>query len=95
MRKILATSSVLIGLLFGGVGVANATPVPDAPSAPVATSTQAAENNANDNDNSGLWGLAGLLGLIGLIGLRRRNDADRGVTPGATTARGAAVPPRA
>ena len=81
MRTLLAASLASVGILFGGVGVANATTGPDMSSVPAATTTVVAQDDAtsDDGDDTGLWGLAGLLGLLGLLGLKRRNDADRRV----------------
>jgi MYXO-CTERM domain-containing protein len=86
MRMLFAMMCTMLALLFGGMGVANATPAVAGPDAPVATSTTLADDDVNGDDDSGkqgLWGLAGLLGLLGLLGLRRRNDTYRGPnTPG-------------
>jgi hypothetical protein len=95
MRMFLAGTLTVLGLLFGGVGVANATTA--APIASSTTTTLADNNNQssdNDSDKTGLWGLAGLLGLAGLpglLGLRRRNDA---VRTGPGTAPGGTIPPQ-
>ena len=87
MRKTFGVSLTALTLLFGGVGVAQATttivPVPST------RTTIAAATDEGDSDNTGLWGLVGLLGLLGLAGLKRRNDRD--VTAD-TTARGPGAP---
>jgi MYXO-CTERM domain-containing protein len=59
-------------LLFGGVGVANASTL-EAPA--TTTLAQAQDSQDDDNGDNGLWGLVGLLGLVGLAGLKRRKDA--------------------
>jgi LPXTG-motif cell wall-anchored protein len=93
MRTIFAALLAVAAVSFGGAGVANATAVPDLSSAPLTTSTTlAADEAGDDGDDTGLWGLAGLLGLLGLLGLKRRNDADRRVTP--ATAQGRGTNPR-
>ncbi|HZA09126.1 LPXTG cell wall anchor domain-containing protein [Mycobacterium sp.] len=97
MRTFFAVICTVLGLTFGGVGVANATTVPAAPSAPATTTLADNDNTNNDNDSGkyGLFGLVGLLGLGGLLGLRRRNDADRGLGAGTgTIGAGGNVPPR-
>jgi hypothetical protein len=83
MRTTLAAILATGTLLFGGVGLANAT----VESAPASTSTTTlAADDGTDNDNTGLWGLAGLLGLLGLAGLVRRDR--RAGTGNAQMARG-------
>jgi LPXTG-motif cell wall-anchored protein len=87
MRTIVAALLTSVGVLFGGIGVANATTGPDISSIPAATTTVVAQDDVadDDGDNTGLWGLAGLLGLLGLLGLKRRNDVDRRVGTGTGT----------
>ncbi len=75
MRRTIAVTAATGALLFGGVGVANAT----APSTAASSATTTlADNNADNNgdnhhsDKTGLWGLVGLAGLFGLAGLARR-----------------------
>jgi MYXO-CTERM domain-containing protein len=75
MRKTLAVVSATGALLFGGVGIANATPSAPAPSSTTVTLAQD-DANHHDSDKTGLWGLLGLLGLGGLAGLKRRKDTD-------------------
>lgn len=95
MRRTIAVTAATGALLFGGVGVANAT-APSA-AAPSSTTTTLADNNADNNgdnhhsDKTGLWGLVGLAGLFGLAGLaRRRTEPNIGAgtvgpsTPGQT-----------
>ncbi len=74
MYKPLVVGATTLTLLFGGAGVANASPF-HAPATTTMT-TIAQEAEQEDGDNTGLWGLAGLLGLLGLAGLKRRKDAD-------------------
>ena len=93
MRTILAALLASVGVFFGGMGVANATPGPDMSTVPTATTIVAEDDvAADDDDDAGLWGLAGLLGLLGLLGLKRRNDVDRRVGTG--TAPGGTAGPR-
>jgi MYXO-CTERM domain-containing protein len=94
MRTFLAVILTVSGLMFGGVGVANAT---TALSTPVATSTTvvAQEEADDDGGDAGLWGLAGLLGLAGLTGLlRRRDNVRRDTAPGTGLGGGGTVPPQ-
>jgi LPXTG-motif cell wall-anchored protein len=86
MRTILAALLASVGVMFGGMGVANATTATDISSVPTATTTIVAQQDAadDDSDDTGLWGLAGLLGLLGLLGLKRRNEVDRRVGPATT-----------
>jgi MYXO-CTERM domain-containing protein len=89
MKKEIAAGTAAIAILFGGAGVANASPAIDP--APGSVTTVAQETEHEDGDNTGLWGLAGLLGLLGLAGLKRRRDADHPVRGAGT----ATPPPRA
>ncbi|MFE7747351.1 WGxxGxxG family protein [Nocardia sp. NPDC057455] len=77
MRKTIAIPLTALALTFGGVGLAEATPV--------AATTQMAQDTHVDDDHSdktGLWGLLGLLGLAGLAGLARRKDNRTSTTTG-------------
>ncbi|WP_101952659.1 WGxxGxxG family protein [Mycobacterium sp. 3519A] len=90
MRNLLATLIAVGAVSLAGAPVANATPTPALQTGPAVTSTStlAAQDADDDSGDNGLWGLAGLLGLLGLLGLKRRNDVDRRVGTGTTTARG-------
>lgn len=82
MRKTVAVTAATGALLFGGAGVASATTESVAPES--TTTIMADPDTAQqESDKTGLWGLTGLLGLLGLAGLKRRNDVDATVRPGA------------
>jgi MYXO-CTERM domain-containing protein len=89
MRKTLAVVSATGALLFGGVGIANATPSAPAPPSTTTTVTLAQDDATHhDSDKTGLWGLVGLLGLGGLAGLMRRKDVHSSTGAATTPGRG-------